>query len=101
MTFADSWRLSLEGKFVDGAWRRGLWYSEKGGESKNLELEMEQTDQLLIVLFCFGHKQSHRLTRNILSPDLAFTPSMNQRGKFCQVCVSSCPGKPIHTPSLP
>lgn len=31
---------------------------KKGGESKNLELEMGQIDLLLIFLFCFGHKQS-------------------------------------------
>lgn len=41
---------------VPGGEARGTL--KKGGESKNLELEMGQTDLLLIVLFCFGHKQS-------------------------------------------
>lgn len=40
---------------VPGGEARG---TKKGGESKNLELEMGQIDLLLIVLFCFGHKQS-------------------------------------------
>lgn len=60
---------------------------------------MGQIDLLLVVWFCFGHKQSYLLTGNILFPD--FTSNMTHRVKGCQVCVSFCPGKPIHTPPLP